>query len=42
MAVGLRLKFPGATQQQYDTTHGHLDVESNPPGGDDLSLGGTH
>jgi hypothetical protein len=33
MAVGLRLKFPGATQQQYDTTHGHIDMASNPPEG---------
>src|ERR1039457_7210623 len=33
MAVGLRLKFSGATQQQYETTHGHMGVEGNPPEG---------
>jgi hypothetical protein len=33
MAVGLRLKFSGGTQQQYDTIHGHMGVESNPPEG---------
>jgi hypothetical protein len=33
MAVGLRLKFEGATQEQYDATHGHMGIEQNPPEG---------
>jgi hypothetical protein len=33
MTVGLRLKFPGATQQQYDATHGHMGIEDDPPEG---------
>ena len=33
MAIGLRLKFTGATQQQYDATHGAMHIESNPPEG---------
>jgi hypothetical protein len=33
MAVGLRLKFAGGTQQQYDTVHGSMDIESDPPDG---------
>jgi hypothetical protein len=33
MAVGIRLKFPGGTQQQYDAVHAHLDVDNNPPDG---------
>jgi hypothetical protein len=33
MAVGLRMKFPGGTQQQYDATHAHLNTESDPPQG---------
>jgi hypothetical protein len=33
MAIGLRLKFSGATQEQYDAVHGHMDIESNPPAG---------
>ena len=33
MAVGLRLKFPGGTQEQYLAIHDHLDVENRPPEG---------
>lgn len=33
MAVGLRIKFAGGTQQQYDATHGHMEIDSNPPEG---------
>ncbi|HYM46208.1 MAG TPA: hypothetical protein VES65_08635 [Solirubrobacteraceae bacterium] len=33
MTVGLRLKFSGATQQQYDAIHGHMGIDSNPPEG---------
>ncbi len=33
MAIGLRLKFAGATQQQYDALHGALNVDNEPPEG---------
>lgn len=33
MAVGLRLKFDGGTQEQYDAAHSHMDVDQNPPDG---------
>jgi len=33
MAVGLRLEFKGATQQQYDATHQHMNIEHDPPKG---------
>jgi len=33
MAVGLRLKFSGGTQQQYDAIHGRMNVEAEPPEG---------
>ena len=33
MAVGLRLKFDGGTQEQYQSVHGKLGVEENPPEG---------
>jgi hypothetical protein len=33
MAVGLRLKFAGGTQEQYDAIHGHMNVDSDPPHG---------
>ena len=33
MAIGLRLKFPGGTQEQYIAVHDHLDIESRPPHG---------
>jgi hypothetical protein len=33
MAIGLRIKFNGGTQEQYDAIHGHMDVDGNPPEG---------
>lgn len=33
MAIGLRLKFPGGTQEQYNAVHDHLDIENRPPEG---------
>jgi hypothetical protein len=33
MAIGLRLKFEGATQEQYDAMHSHMDIDANPPEG---------
>lgn len=33
MAVGIRLKFAGGTQEQYDAVHEHMDVDGNPPDG---------
>jgi hypothetical protein len=33
MAVGLRLKFDGGTQEQYDAVHAQIDADANPPEG---------
>jgi len=33
MAVGLRLKFDGGTQEQYEAIHSQMDVDGNPPTG---------
>jgi hypothetical protein len=33
MAVGIRLKFAGGKQEQYDAVHQHMDVDGNPPAG---------
>ncbi len=33
MAVGLRLKFEDATQEQYEAVHGHMNIENDPPEG---------
>lgn len=33
MAVGIRLKFDGGTQANYDAAHAAIDVEANPPAG---------
>jgi hypothetical protein len=33
MAIGLRLKFPGGSQEQYIAVDDHLDVENRPPQG---------
>jgi hypothetical protein len=33
MAVGLRLKFDGGTQEQYDMLHSQLNVDQDPPSG---------
>jgi hypothetical protein len=40
MAVGIKLKFSGGTQQQYDAVHGHLGVDSDPPEGMIFHAGG--
>ncbi len=40
MAIGLRLKFDGVTQEQYDTVHQHMDVDGNPPDGLIFHAGG--
>ena len=33
MAIGLRIKFVGATQNQYDALHGAMNVDGDPPEG---------
>jgi hypothetical protein len=33
MAVGIRLKFDGGTQEQYEALHSAMDVDENPPQG---------
>jgi hypothetical protein len=33
MAIGLRAKFDGGTQEQYDAVHGHMGVDEDPPAG---------
>ena len=33
MAVGIRLKFDGGTQEQYDAIHGGMNVDADPPAG---------
>lgn len=33
MAVGLRLKFAGGKQEQYDAIHQHMNIDANPPAG---------
>jgi hypothetical protein len=33
MATGLRLKFAGGTREQYDTVHGHMGIDEDPPEG---------
>jgi hypothetical protein len=33
MAVGIRLKFPGGTQQQYEAVHSQMNIADNPPDG---------
>ena len=33
MAVGLRLKLPGATQAQYDAVHSGMNIDGDPPEG---------
>src|SRR5258708_29199010 len=33
MAVGIRLKFPGGTQEQYEAVHGHMNIDTDPPEG---------
>jgi hypothetical protein len=33
MAVGIRLKFAGGTQEQYDAVHGEMNIDADPPAG---------
>lgn len=33
MAVGIRIKFAGGTQEQYDTTQQHMGIDTDPPEG---------
>ena len=33
MAVGIRIKFAGLTQEQFDSVNAHVDPDSNPPKG---------
>lgn len=33
MAVGIRIKFAGLTQEQFDQLNGEIDPDSNPPEG---------
>jgi hypothetical protein len=33
MAVGIRAKFAGGTQQQYDAIHRHMSIDADPPQG---------
>jgi hypothetical protein len=40
MAVGIRLKFAGGKQEQYEAVHGHMNVDQNPPEGMIFHCGG--
>jgi hypothetical protein len=33
MAIGLRIKFPGGTQEQYEAVNAEMNVEAEPPEG---------
>ena len=33
MAVGIRLKFTGGTQENYDAAHGVMEIDTDPPEG---------
>lgn len=33
MAVGIRIKFAGLTQEQFDRVNAQVDPDSNPPAG---------
>ena len=33
MAIGLRLKFEGGTQDQYEAIHSHMGIDGDPPEG---------
>jgi hypothetical protein len=33
VAVGIRLKFAGVTQEQFDAANAQVDLESSPPAG---------
>jgi hypothetical protein len=40
MAIGLRLKFTGGTQEQYDAAHQHMGIDADPPEGLIFHAGG--
>jgi hypothetical protein len=33
MAVGIRLKFAGGTQENYDAAHALMEIDTDPPAG---------
>ena len=33
MAIGIRIKLPGVTQEQFDQTHDHANPDRTPPKG---------
>ena len=33
MAVGIRIKLPGITQEQFDSVHAHVNPDRTPPKG---------
>ena len=33
MTIGIRIKLPGVTQEQFDTAHDHINPERTPPKG---------
>jgi hypothetical protein len=33
MAVGIRLKFDGGTQENYDAAHAVMEIDTDPPAG---------
>jgi len=41
MATGLRLKFNGGTQEQYEAVHAHLNVDGDPPQGMIFPMAGS-
>jgi hypothetical protein len=41
MPVGIRAKFSGGTQEQYDAIHSHMNVDADPPEGVDPPLRGS-
>jgi hypothetical protein len=40
MAIGLRIKFVGGTQEQYEATNAQMNVEAEPPDGLIFHAGG--
>ena len=33
MAIGIRIKLPGITQEQFDEAHDHINPDRTPPSG---------
>jgi hypothetical protein len=33
MTIGIRIKLPGVTQEQFDAVHTHINPGDNPPNG---------